>query len=226
MSNPGHSRFRWFTLIELLVVIAIIAILASMLLPALQGAKERARTVVCMSNMKQAFLGLTLYAEDNDGEFPHFGDRIPGTTMYWYDYIDPYMGSGDWYAEFTLLRSDGGRDDGMGVNYGSLFEYGNSTGIGNNINACNMDWFVLADSRDTWVYSGHIWVFDRDLDGDGILDTNWAVSYGGIVPYNYLAPRHHGGKKANFAFLDGSVRPMTVAEWAQNTNNMWGPVAD
>ena len=60
---------RRFTLIELLVVIAIIAILAAMLLPALQSARERARTVSCVSNIKQVMHSFILYADDNDGQF-------------------------------------------------------------------------------------------------------------------------------------------------------------
>lgn len=69
LTSPRAKPFG-FTLIELLVVIAIIAILASLLLPALSRAKAKANRIRCVSNLKQVTVALRLWADDNGSRFP------------------------------------------------------------------------------------------------------------------------------------------------------------
>ena len=85
-----------FTLIELLVVIAIIGILAAMLLPALNKAREKANAAYCVSNMHQWALAVNMYNDDWAEYYPYDGDyNSPpcalGNTNAWFKVLTPYV---------------------------------------------------------------------------------------------------------------------------------------
>ena len=118
---PFGGARRGFTLVEILMVIAIISVLAGLVFAVFPAVRERGRTAVCASNLRQIGIALIAYAADNDGfappfhthEWPHrvFGDPWPwesseglvhalecwvGDNRLWFCPSDPYAGEDDW----------------------------------------------------------------------------------------------------------------------------------
>ena len=107
-----------FTLVELLVVIAIIALLMSILMPALARVRQQAKTVVCLSNLRQLANCFSVYANENDGRYPpgwiRDGVIDPNPKYYWMEALRScYMDSGDirLCPEATKIGSEHGQGE-------------------------------------------------------------------------------------------------------------------
>ena len=220
VSFLGRERF---TLIELLVVIAIIAILASLLLPTLQQAKDKGRQALCQSNMRQIGVALLLYIQDNEETLPTFGDEFPAlpNNHWWDNDLETYAGGDDIFS----CPSDPEDVLSVGVNYGnndaSAFSYGNLCPIK------KLGYFTrpsatlaITDSQRTrYIYNLCSWTLDLDLDGDGLADSDSGVWADSGALYNRGTPFRHS-RGAICLFFDGHTRWTNGRQWLTDLD-MW-----
>jgi len=225
MENSG----KLFTLIELLVVIAIIAILASMLMPALQKAREKAGSASCQSNLRQMGVGMRAYTGDNREMFPLKRYEIGGGKYnYWpKDVIKSgYMAPAVFLCPSALKRYDVSiRWIGKCVRYWKIANtqeaYDDSEGLPYAYSSYGMnDWIhpseTLASNRSQKT-TRYIRPSSTFLFGDTYDHTNWNLSrHVGNSIMNFKSedtmgkvwPLHNGDQSANFCYMDGHVGSM------------------
>jgi prepilin-type N-terminal cleavage/methylation domain-containing protein/prepilin-type processing-associated H-X9-DG protein len=243
MRNKDKSRLPGglgFTLIELLVVLAIIAILAALLFPVFNQARESARRITCVSNERQLATAFAMYIEDSDDMYPWSYSTDGVVENYWPTALEPYVQHYDpAKGGGILVCPDSGSSDqsyatnpqlvglfgtpGQGSNYFQTVEseskVNDTTSIillGDSIIDRSAAILGLNNGRSAMEYSYP----HPALLKDHTKDITWAIPWGiaGTDGYNdkQISWLHETG--ANFAYVDGHAKyskfsTLTDANW-------------
>ncbi len=224
MENRRNRKLKVFTLIELLVVIAIIAILASMLLPALNKAREKAKTISCVNQLKQLGNVSIFYADDNDGFVMLYKDELGSNDRYWHkNFVPPYFNKPDptLYLKNLECPSDTGvwkKTDGSA--FSDSPSYGWNINISTPSYACKM---VQVKKPSSKIFAGDVRHYSEGRqdwgkyirhENDGVTEVNIGINY-----------NRHGGI-GNVLWVDGHASSETTSKlqeinlW-QNRNKYW-----
>ncbi len=222
---------RFFTLIELLVVIAIIAILAAMLLPALQSARERSRAISCTNNLRQVGNYSRSYLDDNKEYWPQLSTAVIGDSWLWHFQKGKYVSrSTDNVTlaasiDYPLFHCMGLPFNEAGKNKGAPQYY--STFYDNQSTATNRIFFKL---NDTAFNTSKVWddTVESDSKSSGVSSRvlfycgmaglnrlySSALGYCATTGYNdaHAMPTDVHSGRFNVDFWDGHASTLSIDE--------------
>ena len=228
------KRFRsGFTLIELLVVIAIIALLAAILLPVFQAAREKARASSCASNQKQIGLAFMQYTQDYDELFPPFAQGYTSTSPYgtgWVVLLQPYIKSqGVFQCPDDKVGATGTNPIATGYND---YWYNSQIGYGTGASAATMGLSKFTAPATT-ILTGDGDGNGSNSEGLGSCNSNNESCGAGTALYKENPVGSWGwadlntlrdfetkhGDGANYSFVDGHVKRIQMMALYQTCNS-------